>query len=82
MIMNDLLVYNNLLYVINNNLHTLINNIYSFDNTEIKKKIFSLINDLLNEKCKLISLLYQNKNKQKISKVEIERMYKRLKELL
>lgn len=82
MIMNDLLVYNNLLYVINNNLDILINNIYSFDNTEIKKKLFSLINDLLNEKCKLISLLYKNKNKQKISKVEIERMYKRLKELL
>jgi len=80
--MNDLLVYNNLLYVINNNLDILINNIYSFDNTEIKKKLFSLINDLLNEKCKLISLLYKNKNKQKISKVEIERMYKRLKELL
>ena len=82
MIMNDLIVYNNLLYVINNNLDILMNNIHSFDNTEITKKLFSLIIDLLNEKCKLISLLYKDKNKQKASKVEIERMYKRLKEII
>jgi len=82
MIGNNLLIYNNLIYVINQNINIIIENINGFKDKVVINKLNSLLFDLLDIKNKLLNRIYINKDNTKVPKIEIERMYKRLKELL
>lgn len=82
MIDDNVVIINSIIFVIDKNIDLILSEIDRINNKDIYNKLISLLNDLIKEKSILMNKIYKNNNDLKVTKIEIERTYKRLKELL